>query len=362
MKAAVLTEFGAPLELMDVAIGDPGPNEVRVEVAATGLCHSDLHFIKGNIEIPTPAVLGHETAGVVTAVGDGVHYLSPGDHVIGCLSAFCGTCEMCLSGRPSICEDGDSLRRGDTEPPRLGTTASPVGQFMNLSAFAEEMLVHQNALTKIDPAMPLDRAALIGCGVLTGWGAVTRTADLRAGEDVAVFGCGAVGLSAVQAARIAGALRIIAVDLNDDRLAFARTLGATHTINPATTDVREAVMEATAGKGVHTSFDAVGHPALVEDGFMITRKGGLTVLIGLMALDQRISLPFGQFIAERSVKGCDMGSNQFRTDMPRLVDLYMDGRLNLDDFLTNRIALSEVNEGFAAMERGEGIRTVIDFR
>ena len=361
MKAAVLHAFGENLEIMDVSIGNPGPGEVLVEVAATGLCHTDLHFMQGHITLPVPAILGHETAGIVRAVGDGVSYLKKGDHVIGCLSAFCGACEMCLSGRPSICEDGDSLNRKSDQPPRLGSPEKPVTQFMNLSGFAEEILVHEHALTKIDSTMPLDRAALLGCGVLTGWGAVTRTADIRAGESVAVFGCGAVGLSTIQAAKIAGAAEIVAIDLNDDRLAFAQKIGATHRVNPTKQDVREVVMAETGGKGVHATFEAVGNHKLVEDAFMITRKGGVTVMIGLMALEQKIELPYGHFIAERSVKGCDMGSNQFRTDMPRLAKLYMDGRLNLDDFLTARLPLTEINEGFAAMERGEGIRTIIDF-
>ncbi|MCX8226204.1 MAG: Zn-dependent alcohol dehydrogenase [Sulfitobacter sp.] len=361
MKAALLKEFGADLVIEDVTLGNPAHNEVRVQVAATGLCHTDLHFMRGHLPLSVPAVLGHETAGIVQAVGAGVNYLKPGDHVIGCLSAFCGCCDMCLSGRPSICEDGDSLHRNSDEPPRLSSGGRPVQQFMNLSGFAEEILVHENALSKVDTAMPLDRAALIGCGVMTGWGAVTRTAQLRAGESVAVFGCGAVGLSTIQAARLAGALNIIAVDLNVDRLAMARKLGATHIVNPKETDPVDAILAETGGKGVEYAFDAVGNPKLVEQCFLSTRKGGTTIMIGLMGLDEKVALPFGHFIAERKVMGCDMGSNQFRVDMPRLARLYMDGRLNLDDMLTDRLPLSRINDGFAALDRGEGIRTIIDF-
>ncbi|MBK0329005.1 Zn-dependent alcohol dehydrogenase [Rhodobacteraceae bacterium F11138] len=362
MKAAILHEFGADLAIEDVTLGNPGHNEVRVEVAATGLCHTDLHFMRGHLPLETPAVLGHETAGVVRAVGAGVSYLKPGDHVIGCLSAFCGCCEMCLSGRPSICEGSDVLHRGENDTPRLSRAGKPVTQFMNLSGFAEEILVHEHALTKVDSAMPLDRAALIGCGVMTGWGAVTRTAQLRAGETVAVFGCGAVGLSTVQAARIAGATVIVAVDLNDDRLATAQAFGATHTINPGSVDAVDEILAATNGKGVNFAFDAVGNPALVKQCFLSTRKAGTTIMIGLMGLQQEVALPFGHFIAERKVMGCDMGSNQFRTDMPRLARLYMDGRLNLDDMLTARLPIERINDGFAAMDRGEGIRTIIDFK
>lgn len=361
MRAAYFTSAGAPLEIAPITLGNPGPKEVLVEVAATGLCHTDLHFMQGHISFPAPAVLGHETAGIVRAVGDQVSYLQPGDHVIGCLSAFCGCCEMCLSGHPSICEDQGALARPETAPPRLSQGAAPVAQFMNLSAFADHMLVHEHALAKIDPAMPLDKAALIGCGVTTGIGAVMRTARIELGQTMAVIGCGAVGLNAVQGGKIAGALRIIAIDLNEDRLAMARKFGATDTINPANGDVVEQVMALTGGKGVDYAFEAVGRPALAHDGFMMLRKNGALVLIGLMGEHDEVSLPFMQFIAQRKVMGCDMGSNRFRSDMQRYVGLYLDGRLNLDDMLTARLPLEDINEGFAAMTRGEGIRTIVDF-
>jgi S-(hydroxymethyl)glutathione dehydrogenase / alcohol dehydrogenase len=361
MRAAVLRQVSADLTIEDVAIGNPDHHEVLVEVAATGLCHTDLHFMRGHLPTPTPTVLGHETAGIVRAVGAGVSYLKPGDHVIGCLSAFCGCCEHCLSGRPSICEGQDSLQRRPDLAPRLSQDAVPVNQFMHLSGFAEFALVHEHALAKVDPAMPLDRAALIGCGMMTGFGAVTRTSGLLPGQSVAVIGCGAVGLSAVQTARLAGALDVIALDLDDQRLEMAALLGATETINPGRADVVDAVRRLTDGKGVHAAFEAVGHPKLVEQAFLMTRKGGKTVMIGLMGLEDRVNLPFGHFIAERQVMGCDMGSNQFRTDMPRLARLYMDGRLKLDELLTARLPLARINDGFAAMERGEGIRSIIDF-
>lgn len=361
MKAAILREVGKDLVIEDVTLGNPAHNEVLVEVAATGLCHTDLHFMRGHLPVNMPAVLGHETAGIVRAVGKGVSYLKPGDHVIGCLSAFCGGCEHCLSGRPSICEGQDKLVRFSGDEPRLSQAGVPVTQFMHLSGFAEHILVHENALAKIDPAMPLDRAALIGCGMMTGFGAVTRTAEVTAGQSVAVIGCGAVGLSTVQSARLAGAIDIIAIDINEDRLQTALGFGATAVVNPAKQDPVSAVHALTGGKGVHASFEAVGSPELVEPAFLMTRKGGMTVMIGLMGLEDRVNLPFGHFIAERRVSGCDMGSNQFRTDMPRLARFYLEGRLNLDDMLTARMPLAKINEGFAAMERGEGIRTIVDF-
>lgn len=361
MKAAIFREAGQDLVIEDVSLSNPAHNEVLVEVAATGLCHTDLHFMRGHLPVRSPAILGHETAGVVRAVGKGVSYVKPGDHVIGCLSAFCGGCEFCLSGRPSICEGQDTLVRSSTAKPRLSQHGRPVTQFMHLSGFAEFILVHENALAKVDPAMPLDRAALIGCGLMTGFGAVTRTSGLSAGQSVTVIGCGAVGLSTVQSARLAGAVDVIAIDPNSARLRTALQFGATAVIDPLAEDPVSAVHALTGGKGVHVAFEAVGSPKLVEQAFMMTRKGGKTVMIGLMGLEDRISLPFGHFIAERIVSGCDMGSNQFRTDMPRLARLYLDGRLNLDDMLTARLPLSGINEGFAAMERGEGIRTIVDF-
>ncbi|WP_299348451.1 Zn-dependent alcohol dehydrogenase [uncultured Maritalea sp.] len=361
MKAAIFKQAGQPLEIEEITLSNPGHNEVLVEVAATGLCHTDLHFMDGHLPVPAPAVLGHETAGIVRAVGAGVSYLQPGDHVIGCLSAFCGSCHQCLSGHPSICEDQASINRDDKEEPRLMQAGSFVQQFMNLSAFADHMLVHEHALAKIDKAMPLDKAALIGCGVTTGIGAVMRTAKVELGSSVVVIGCGAVGLNAVQGARMAGALNIIAIDINADRLAMAKKFGATHVINSKTASPVDQVMQITLGKGAEYAFEAVGSPQLARDAFMMLRKNGTLVLIGLMSQDAEVSLPFMQFIAERRVMGCDMGSNQFRTDMQRLVAFYLDGRLNLDDMLTGRIPLNKINDGFDDMRKGHGIRTIIDF-
>lgn len=361
MRAAIFHKPGEPLSIEEIDIDDPGPGEVLVDVHATGLCHSDLHFIEGHLPVSAPAVLGHETAGVVAKVGAGVAYLKPGDHVIGCLSAFCGACELCLSGRPSICEGGATINRGPGERPRLSRGGQAVTQFMNLSALAERILVHEHALARIDHAMPLDTAALIGCGVMVGYGAVARTARVEAGSSVAVIGCGSVGLNTIQSARIAGALDVIAIDINPARLALAATLGATATIDSSKLDSVTEVRKLTSGRGVHCSFEAVGNPKLAEQAFLMTRKGGTTVLMGLMGLEERISLPFGHFLAERRVMGCDMGSNQFRTDMPRLVRLYLDGRLKLDELKTATIPLERVNEGFAALRKGEGVRTVVRF-
>jgi S-(hydroxymethyl)glutathione dehydrogenase/alcohol dehydrogenase len=235
MRAAVLSRIPGPLEIVDVQVDAPGPREVLVRVAASGLCHSDLHFMEGKYECDTPIVLGHEAAGVVEAVGSEVAGLGPGDRVVACLSVFCGRCELCLSGRPALCQAPERERSPD-QPPRLSRDGERVYQFARLSAFAEQMLVHEHALVKIAPEMPLDKAALIGCGVTTGLGAVFRTARVDPGSTVAVIGCGGIGLSAVQGARIAGANRIIAVDTFASKLELAQALGATHVVNGSTGD------------------------------------------------------------------------------------------------------------------------------
>ncbi|TWP32573.1 Zn-dependent alcohol dehydrogenase [Leekyejoonella antrihumi] len=361
MKAAVLRERGA-LAIEEVAVGSPEPDEVVVQVAASGLCHTDLHFLDGHLATPMPTVLGHETAGVVLEVGAAVHDLRPGDHVIGCLSAFCGHCEYCLSGQLSICEGAGQLARQGLDPRLSDATSTPINQFMHLSAFAEQIVVHRNALAKVSSQLPLDQAAVIGCALITGFGAVTRTAQTRPGESVAVIGCGAVGLSIIQCARLAGALDVIAIDVNPARLAVASTLGATATIDAGiTSNTIDAVHELTSGRGVHTAFEAVGKPDLVRSALLMTRKGGLTVMVGLMSPQEVLTLPFQPFVAERRLMGCDMGSNRFPIDMPRIVSLCLQGRLNLGDMLTKRIALNQINEGFEAMRSGVGIRTVVDF-
>src|SRR5919107_896407 len=252
MRAAVLPEIPSMLEIAEIQIDRPGPREVLVRTVAAGLCHSDLHFMEGKYNHDSPTVPGHEAAGVVEAVGDDVTHVKPGDHVIGCLSIFCGRCEYCLSGRPVLC-DRQGLEREDDQPPRLSRDGAPIHQFLRLSAFAEMMLVHENTLVKIRDEMPLDRAALIGCAVTTGLGAVFNTARVTPGSTVAVIGCGGVGLNAVQGAWIAGASRVIAIDMMPWKLDLAREFGATDTINASDGDAVAQVLELTGG-GVEYSF------------------------------------------------------------------------------------------------------------
>jgi S-(hydroxymethyl)glutathione dehydrogenase/alcohol dehydrogenase len=361
MRAAVLHSAPGQLHIEDIAIDLPLKNEVLIRVAASGLCHSDLHFMEGHLPIDLPAVLGHEVSGVVEAVGEDVTYVAPGDHIIACLSVFCGQCEYCLSGRPSICGNPDMTDRPQSATPRLSQEKTPLFQFMRLGAFAEQILVHQNAITKINRDMPLDKAALIGCGVTTGLGAVFNTARVEPGASVAVIGCGAIGLNVIQGARICGAQRIFAVDTNSRKLELAQTFGATDVVDASASDAVEQIIEHTDGTGVNYSFEAIGLSATARQAFMMLAKGGKAIVIGLMGADEEVSLPGLHFLAERSIQGCDMGSNRFRIDMPSYVDLYMNGRLNLDDMVSRRISLDQVNEGFAAMKRGETVRSVITF-
>ncbi|MEJ2132504.1 MAG: Zn-dependent alcohol dehydrogenase [Gammaproteobacteria bacterium] len=359
MKAAVLREVNKPLQIEDVQHSKPAPREVLVRTAAAGVCHSDLHFLNGSYPYPMPAVLGHESAGVVEEVGSDVTYVKPGDHVITCLSAFCGHCEHCLTGHMSLCQSPE-LQRPRGEEPRLTANGEMVWQFLNLSSFAERMLIHEHALVKVREDMPLDRAALIGCGVTTGVGAVIHTAHVEPGTTVAVIGCGGVGLSAVNGAAIAGAGRIIAVDMVPSKLELARKFGATDVVNASEKDPVGEIMEMTGG-GVHYSFEAIGLKATAEQSFNMLRSGGTATIIGMIPVGTDIVLPGPAFLAEKKIQGSNMGSNRFRVDMPRFVDFYLAGKLHLDDLLSRRINLEDVNDALSELEKGEVARSVIVF-
>jgi S-(hydroxymethyl)glutathione dehydrogenase/alcohol dehydrogenase len=359
MKAAVLREVRTPLQIEDVKIGKPGPHEVLIRTAAAGVCHSDLHFIEGSYPHPLPAVLGHESAGVVEQVGSEVRTVKVGDHVITCLSAFCGHCEFCLTGHMSLCVSPDTKREASDEP-RLSSEKGPMLQYLNLSSFAEQMLIHEHACVAVRKDMPLDRAALIGCGVMTGVGSVFHTAKVRPGETVAVIGCGGVGLAALNGAAIAGAGRIIAIDMSKSKDNMARHFGATDFICAADTDPVKEVLEMTKG-GVHHSFEAVGLKKTTEQAFGMLRRGGTANIIGMIPVGQSIEVPGYAFLGEKKIQGSAMGSNHFPVDMPRLVDMYLAGKLKLDDMISRRIKLEEVNEAFAEMKGGQIARSVIVF-
>jgi S-(hydroxymethyl)glutathione dehydrogenase/alcohol dehydrogenase len=359
MKAAVLRQVGKPLTIEDVEISRPGPREVLIRTVAAGVCHSDLHFQTGDYLYPMPAVLGHESAGIVEEVGSAVQYVSRGDHVITCLSVFCGHCRYCTGGRPSLCA-GDGTRRGADEPPRLAQKGETVHQFLNLSSYAEQMLVHEHALVKIREDMPLDRACLIGCGVTTGMGAVMNTARIEPGSTCVVIGCGGVGLSAIQGASIAGAGRIIAVDTNPAKLELARKFGATDGVNAAEGDPVAQVKELTGG-GAEYTFEAIGLKRTAEQAWEMLENGGTATVIGMIPVGTKIELMGMDFLFEKKIQGSNMGSNRFRVDMPRYVDFYLSGKLNLDDLISQRIKLDQINEAFAALARSEVARSVITF-
>ena len=360
MKAAVLYEQNKPLVIEDIQAKKPGPREVLLRTAYAGLCHSDLHFIEGLYPHPLPVVLGHESSAVVEQVGSEVSYVKPGDHVITCLSVFCGTCEQCTSGRPVICTNTDvKMPPGKAE--RLETkNHARLHTFVNLSSFAEQMLVHENAVVKIDRDMPLDKAALIGCGVITGFGAAVNTAAVRFGETVAVIGCGGVGMAAINGAHVAGAGRIFAIDTNPVKLQLATKIGATDLINPGDGDPVEQIKELTGG-GVDHAIECLGLKKTAEQSFEMLRVGGTATIVGMVPFGEKIELHGFDFLRERKIQGSSMGSNRFRTDMPRLINLYLQGRLNLDDWISDKIQLGDINDGFKAMKEGRVMRSLIDF-
>ena len=330
-----------------------------VRTAACGVCHSDLHYIEGLYSAPLPTILGHEAAGVVEKVGSEVTYVKPGAHVITCLSVFCGHCEFCTTGRPFSCENPETGRSGD-EAPRLQQNQKEMHQFYSLSSFAEQMLIHEHALVKIRPDMPLDRAALIGCGVTTGFGAVINTADIEVGSSVAVIGCGGVGLSAINGAAIAGAGRIIAVDVNGAKDNLAKNFGATDFVDASKGNPVEKIKEMTEG-GVEYSFEALGLKETSEQAFAMLRTSGVATIIGMVPEGQMIEIDASALLSDKKLQGSNMGSNRFRRDMPRYVEFYLDGKLHLDEMVSRRIKLEEINDAFDEMKTGAVARSVIVF-
>ena len=359
MKAAILREVGKPLSTENIQIGKPGPHEVLIRTVAAGVCHSDVHFADGSYPYPLPAVLGHESAGVVEQVGSEVRTVKPGDHVITCLSAFCGHCDQCLTGHLSLCASTE-MQRGSNDSPRLAQGGVALNQYLNLSSFAEQMLIHEHACVAIRRDMPLDRAALIGCAVTTGIGSIIHSARVQPGETVAVLGCGGVGLAAVSGAAIAGAGRIIAVDRQSSKLALARHFGATDLIDASSGDVAQQVVELTGG-GVHHAIEAVGLKVTAEQAFAMLRRGGTATIIGMIPVGTMLELHGADFLAEKKIQGSLMGSNRFPIDMPRFVDFYMSGRLDLDPMISRRIRLEQIDQAFAELRSGELARSIVMF-
>jgi S-(hydroxymethyl)glutathione dehydrogenase / alcohol dehydrogenase len=360
MKAAIFRKVGEPLTVESVQVDEPGRREVLVRTFATGVCHSDLHVVDGlgRWSLDRPMVLGHEGAGVVEAVGPDVTTLQKGDHVVACLSGFCGSCPQCLSGHPNLCTGG-LVSRPDSEPPRLSQDGQSLQQFTGVGSYAEYMLLHENSLVKIADDLPLDRAALVGCGVLTGVGAALRSSGLEAGQTVAVFGCGGVGMSIIQGARIGGASQIIGLDQFDTKLDMAKTVGATHLVNTSKEDPIQAIRALTGGAGVDHAFEAVGNPTLVRQAIESLAIRGTATIVGVLPPDAVISFPWMAIRPECKVQTSRMGSNRFRIDIPRYLEFYRQGRLLLDEMVTQRRRLEDINDAFRAMKEGEVARTVL---
>lgn len=372
IRAAVLEETGLerpyarsmPLKVQTVDLEGPGPGEVLVKMAVAGLCHSDLSVIDGNRPRPLPMVLGHEASGVVEEVGEHVHDLKPGDHVVFVFMPSCGHCGPCSEGRPALCEPGaEHNGKGDLlgGATRLSRNGQKLLHHVGVSSFAEYATVSRRSLVKIDRDVPLDIAGLIGCAVLTGAGAVFNTGDVKPGGSTAVVGLGGVGLAALLGAVAAGAETIVAIDRLDSKLVFASELGATHVFNSDDPDVTAKVREATRG-GVEAALEFAGSAKALEFSYGITRRGGTTITAGLPHPKAMMSIPAVSLVAEeRTLKGSYIGSGVPSRDIPRFLGLYKRGKLPIDRLLTHRMRLEDINEGFDRLADGTAVRQIVEF-
>ena len=359
MKAAVLHEYGKPMLVEDVVLGAPQAGEVRVKVAACAICHSDVLAIQGAWGYSLPAVFGHEASGTVVEVGEGVTRVQVGDRVVVSLLRSCGQCYQCSRGLPNLCE-GKFALQSET---RLHTLdGAPILQGIATAAFAEETVVHQSQVVKMPADFPFEQASLLACGVITGLGAVVNKAKVSAGSTVAVIGAGGVGINSVQGARLSGASRIIVVDVRDDKLEAAKRFGATHTVNGRNENAVEAVKALTDGFGVDYAFISVGNSKVINQGAEMVRMGGTAVIVGLPSTADRM-VEFDSFHLgmDRAVMGTKMGTTKLQTDIPRLIDLYNHGQLMLDELISARFTLDQINEAVESSARGEAIRNVIVF-
>jgi len=362
-RGAVLFEPGKPLEICELDVAPPRAGEALVKMAAAGVCHTDLHVMQGKFAAPLPAVLGHEGSGVVAEVGPGVTSLRPGDRVVPLWRLSCGKCEFCRRGKPALCPEGTRMRNTGRLPDgtsRLSYRGREVMHYAGVSTFCEYSVIPEAALLKLEVDVPLDRAALLGCAVVTGVGAVTHAARVQPGDSVAVFGAGGVGLNVIQGAASAGAATLVAVDLRDDKLDLARQFGATHAVNAYNESTVETIRSLTGGRGVDHAFDAVGSPSTARQAFDVLARGGKLIVLGIS--NEPVSLPLAPMVfEERQVLGSFYGSGRPREDIPALAAMYRAGKLNLDRLLTHRYPLGRINEAYAALERGEVARGVVVF-
>lgn len=357
MRAAIFTEQNGPLSVEDVTPIDPGPRDVVVRITASGVCHSDLHVITGGLPMPPPAILGHEGTGIVEAIGSEVKGLAVGDRVIGSFIPACGTCWFCLRDESHLCENTYTVMAAPRAHRHDGT---PLMTMTGLGTFADHMTCDEMSLVKIETDLPDEQLALIGCGFTTGVGAALNTAKVQPGDTVAVIGCGGVGQSVIQGAKVAGAAQIIAIDLVPYKRESALALGATHTVDPAEADAVEQVMALTGGRGVDYAFEVIGVPDLIVQAFNMARSGGAAVAVGVPHFMDSITIPsFPLVLSEKRLLGCVYGSAQVRRDFPRLVSLVQSGRLDLGGMVSRTMGLDDINEAFRAMKDGEVIRSVL---
>ena len=358
MKAAVLYGANQPLVIEDVEIDEPGSGEVLVKTSASGVCHSDLHFMEGKWMFPTPSVLGHESAGVVEKVGPGVTNVKAGDRCVIAFVQSCGNCDRCITGRPNLCSNTASLGRMG----RIKLKGVPMMQFAGMSSFAEYMLVSSKACVLVPDDVPMEVAALVGCSVMTGVGAVTNTVKLPVGSTVAVVGCGGVGLNIIQGAKLAGASRIIAVDMLENKLSAAREFGATDVVDASSGDAVKSVQALTGG-GVDFAFEAIGLMKTAQQCWEMVKRGGTAVVVGMLPLAETLTLPAAGvgFLGEKGIIGSYYGSTRQTYDMPWLMELYRQKRLKIDELITRRYKLEQINEAYDALKNGEVNRSVIVF-
>ncbi|MFE7854747.1 S-(hydroxymethyl)mycothiol dehydrogenase [Streptomyces sp. NPDC057403] len=355
VRAVVARAKGAPVSLETILVPDPGPGEALVKIEACGVCHTDLHYREGGISDDFPFLLGHEAAGIVESVGEGVTDVAPGDFVILNWRAVCGQCRACLRGRPWYCFNTHNAKQKMTLTD--GTELSPA---LGIGAFAEKTLVAAGQCTKVDPAASAAAAGLLGCGVMAGIGAAINTGNVGRGDTVAVIGCGGVGDAAVVGSRLAGAAKIIAVDIDDRKLETAQRLGATHTVNSKENDAVEAIRELTGGFGADVVIEAVGRPETYKQAFYARDLAGTVVLVGVPTPEMKLELPLlDVFGRGGSLKSSWYGDCLPSRDFPMLIDLYQQGRLDLDAFVTETIALDEVEKAFERMHGGDGLRSVV---
>lgn len=359
MKAAICYEFGKPLVIDEVALAEPQFGEIKVKMAACAICHSDIIYMDGGWGGDLPAVYGHEAAGIVEQVGHGVSFMKPGDHVVVTLVRSCGHCYYCSQGERHICETQFPL---DQQGPLTATDGSAVKQGLRTGAFAEYVVVDQSQAVIIPADVPLDSASLLACGVITGLGAVLNTAAIRPASNVVVIGTGGVGLNSVQGAALSNARANIALDLSDSKLEAAKAFGATHTINPTREDAVQAVKAVTQGRGADYVFVTVGNPRAMEQGVSLLRNGGTMVIVGMTADGVTSEFETVNIAGNaQHIIGSKMGAVKLQADIPKYIDLYQQGRLKLDELISGRYPLEQINEAVASVKRGEALRNVIIF-